>query len=76
MSLTEYAQCGVPLAVLVPWASQRFVLTPGVLSVPGIGRAQVWTVGELNDLLKSCGHSPVKVLDALVIFASAPASSS
>jgi ribulose 1,5-bisphosphate carboxylase large subunit-like protein len=28
MSLTEYAENGVPLAVLVPWAPQRFALTP------------------------------------------------
>jgi len=73
MSLPEYAEHGVPLAVLVPWASQRFVLSPELISVPGIDRGRTWTIRELNDLLTSCGHSPERVLDALVIFASAPA---
>ena len=74
MSLDEYAKHGVALAVLISWApSQRIVISPGVLMVPGISRAQTWTVRELGDLLTSCGHSPETVLEALVIFASAGA---
>jgi|RhiMetdeSRZDD1v2_1073273.scaffolds.fasta_scaffold202409_2 hypothetical protein len=72
MSLAEYAQRGMPLAVLVPWApSQRIVLTPNVQRVPGVSRSETWTVGELQDLLVSCGHAPATVLEALAIFASA-----
>lgn len=74
MSLVEYAERGAPLAVLVPWApSRRIVLSPGVLTVPGISRAQTWTVRELQDLLAICGQEPKTVLEALVIFASAGA---
>src|SRR4030095_9225831 len=57
MSLAEYAQRGVPLAVLVPWApSQRIVLTPNVQTVPGVSRPATWTLGELKDLLGGCGQ--------------------
>ena len=73
MSSTEYARHGVPLAMLVPWASERFALTPKAIRVPGIDRERVWTISELNDLLTSCGHSPRTVLDGLMVFASSPA---
>jgi hypothetical protein len=71
MSLAEYALRGVPLAVLVPWALfGRVVLVPNVQVVPGVSRAQTWTIGELDDLLRICGHSSTTVWEALVIFAS------
>ena len=73
MPIDEYATRGIPLAVLVPWApSRRIVLTPNGQMVPGVSRSELWTTRELHDLLTSCGHSPATVLDALVIFASAP----
>jgi hypothetical protein len=71
MSLGEYAKRGAPLAVFVPWAPlQRVVLSPGVLVVTEVTRGQTWTIGELDDLLTICGHSPTTVWEALVIFAS------